>query len=99
MAGTIRVKFAQLLAAKKKREKRQISLYEVARATGVKWATIKRWYRGEDIGRFDAPIVVALIEYFSEGGPPLLVCDLLEYVPEEPVRIRRRRRYSLEAFG
>ena len=69
--------FGTLLAAKRAQEKRNISIAEVARESGVARITLQGW-ANNTVTRFDAPVINALCKYFDcQPG------DLFEYVKDE----------------
>jgi putative transcriptional regulator len=63
-----------LLAEKAQKEKRNITLKEVANETGVTYKTIHGWANNE-VTRYDAPIIEALCDY--------LECDVGELIVYE----------------
>jgi putative transcriptional regulator len=75
MSMPINNKFGVLLAEKRIREKRKVSLTEVHEATGVARPTLQAW-ENNTVTRFDTNVVDALCQYFGVG-----LSELLEYVP------------------
>jgi transcriptional regulator with XRE-family HTH domain len=66
----------ELLALKKRRERRHITLGEIAEATGVATSTL--WlYTNNRVSRYDSRILVSLCEYFG--------CELGELLTIEEV--------------
>ena len=59
----INSRFGVLLAEKEAKEKRNIPLVEVERATGVTRKTLQQWASNR-VSRFDTPVLVALCKYF-----------------------------------
>ncbi len=77
MKMTVNNKFAILLAEKRVKERRNISLVEVAEATGISRKTLYAW-ENNTVTRFDVPVINALCEYFGiEPGA------LFQYVKDE----------------
>ena len=76
MLMTVNNRFGTLLAAKRAQEKRNISIAEVARETGIARITLQGWANNA-VTRFDAPVIDALCRYF--GVKP---GDLFEYVDD-----------------
>lgn len=79
MAGKKRIvnRFAELLAIKSRKEGRKISRQEVADAIGVSRSALDSYARNE-VTRFDAPIVLALCNYFECEPGDLLVTEETE---------------------
>lgn len=77
MNVTVNNRFAALLAEKRIKERRNISLQEVAEATGVSRRALYAWENNR-VNRFDVPVIDALCQYF--GVKP---GELFEYVPDE----------------
>jgi transcriptional regulator with XRE-family HTH domain len=71
-------RFGVLLAEKRMKEKRNISLAEIADAANVSRKTLYAWQNNK-VDRFDVKVIEALCGYF---GVPLSA--LLEYIPPEP---------------
>lgn len=81
MKMTVNNRFALLLAEKRINERRNISLAEVAEATGISRKTLYAW-ENNTVTRFDVPVINALCEYFSiEPGL------LFQYVKDKPRKI------------
>ena len=77
MNVTINNKFAVLLAEKRVKERRNISLQEVAESTGISRQSLYKWENNK-VNRFDTPVINALCQYFGiEPGA------LFQYVPDE----------------
>lgn len=77
MNMTVNNRFAILLAEKRVRERRNISLQEVAEKTGVSRRALYAWENNR-VNRFDVPVINALCEYFGiEPGA------LFQYVPDK----------------
>jgi putative transcriptional regulator len=69
-------KFGALLAEKRIRERRNISLSEVAEATGLTRPTLYAW-QNNTVTKYDALIIDKLCQYFGiQPG------ELFEYVPD-----------------
>lgn len=64
MKMTVNNRFGILLAEKRIKERRPISLSEVAEATGVSRKTLYAWENNK-VNRFDVPVIDALCEYFG----------------------------------
>ena len=77
MNVAINNRFGILLAEKRIREKRKISLTEVHETTGVSRPTLQAW-ENNTVTRFDTDVIEALCQYFGVN-----LSDLLEYVPPE----------------
>ncbi|MBI5944646.1 MAG: helix-turn-helix transcriptional regulator [Chloroflexi bacterium] len=77
MNVTVNNRFAALLAEKRIKERRNISLQEVAEATNVSRQSLYKW-ENNSVNRFDVPVINALCKYF--GIKP---GELFEYVPDE----------------
>ena len=78
MNVTINNKFAVLLAEKRVKERRNISLQEVAESTGISRQSLYKWENNK-VNRFDTPVINALCQYFGiEPGA------LFQYVPDPP---------------
>lgn len=70
-------RFAALLADKRIKERRNISLQEVAEKTGVSRQALYKW-ENNTVTRFDVPVIDALCKYFSVKPG-----DLFEYIEGE----------------
>ena len=70
-------KFGVLLAEKRANAKRNISLSEVAKETGVSRPTLVAW-ANNTVTRFDMPVIEALCQYFD-----VTLSELLEYTPPQ----------------
>jgi DNA-binding Xre family transcriptional regulator len=70
-------RFAALLADKRIKERRNISLQEVAEKTGVSRQALYKW-ENNTVTRFDVPVIDALCKYFDVKPG-----DLFEYIPNE----------------
>ncbi len=77
MNVTVNNRFAVLLAEKQVKERRNISLSEVAEVTGVSRQALYKWENNK-VNRFDTPVINAICQYFGiQPG------ELFEYVPDE----------------
>jgi len=77
MNVTVNNRFGILLAEKQKKERRNISLSEVAEVTGVSRQALYKWENNK-VNRFDVPVINAICKYFDiQPG------ELFEYVPDE----------------
>lgn len=74
MYMTVNIRFAILLAEKQIKERRNISLAEVAEKTGVSRKTLYAW-QNNTITRVDLPVLSAICEYFN-----VMPADLMEFV-------------------
>ena len=70
-------KFGVLLAEKRAKEKRNISLLEVLKETGVSRPSLSAW-ANNTVTRFDLSVIEKLCQYFGVS-----LSDLLEYTPPE----------------
>lgn len=61
---TINNRFGVLLAEKSAREKRNISISEVSRISGITRQTLQSWANNA-VSRYDAPVIDALCTYFN----------------------------------
>ncbi|HNE03588.1 MAG TPA: helix-turn-helix transcriptional regulator [Anaerolineales bacterium] len=77
MSVTVNNRFAILLAEKRIKERRNISLAEVADEIGISRKTLYAW-ENNTVTRFDVPVIDALCQYFSVKPG-----DLFEYIEEE----------------
>ncbi|RJP51877.1 MAG: XRE family transcriptional regulator [Anaerolineaceae bacterium] len=77
MSVTVNNRFAVLLAEKRVKERRNISLQEVAKGTGISRQSLYAW-ENNDVHRFDDVIINALCQYF--GIKP---GELFEYIEDE----------------
>ena len=71
-------RFAIMLAEKRVKERRNISLQEVAEKTGIARKTLYAW-ENNTVTRFDVSVIDAICKYF--GVKP---GDLFEYVENSP---------------
>jgi putative transcriptional regulator len=78
MTVPINNRFGVLLAEKRMREKRRISLTEVHEETGISRPTLQAW-ENNTVTRFDLPVIEALCQYFGVN-----LSGLLEYIPPQP---------------
>jgi DNA-binding Xre family transcriptional regulator len=77
-------KFGVLLAEKRAKEKRTISLLEVSKETGISRPTLVAW-SNNTVTRFDLPVIEALCKYFG-----VALSELLEYTPnDEPTQTKK----------
>lgn len=85
MSVTVNNRFGILLAEKKKKERRNISLQEVAEATGISRQALYKWENNR-VNRFDVPVINALCQYFGiQPG------ELFEYVPDEAQPAKKKK--------
>lgn len=77
MNVAINNRFAVLLAERRVKERRNISLQEVSNETGISRQALYKWENNK-VNRFDVPVIDALCQYFGvEPGA------LFQYVPNE----------------
>lgn len=77
MRMTVNNRFAALLAEQRIKERRNISLQEVAEKTGISRKTLYAW-ENNTVTRFDLPVIAALCEYFNiDAG------ELIQFIREE----------------
>ena len=76
-------RFGVLLAEKRAKAKKNISLSEVAQETGVSRPTLVAW-ANNTVTRFDLPVIEALCQYFNVS-----LSDLLEYSPPKQKSARK----------
>ena len=76
MPGQLYNRLRVLLAKKAETEKRNISLKEVQRVTGIAWTTLQSW-ANNDVTRFDASVIIKLCDY--------LQCELVDLITYEKV--------------
>ncbi len=74
MPGTISNRFRVLLAQKAEQEKRNISLKEVQRGTGIPWSSLQAW-ANNDVERFDAKVIIKLCDYLECEIKDLIIFD------------------------
>ncbi len=85
MSMTVNNRFAILLAEKRVKERRNISLQEVAEKTGVTRQALYKWENNR-VNRFDVPVINALCQYFGiEPG------QLFQYVPDEKPATKKKK--------
>lgn len=77
MRMTVNNRFGILLAEKRIKERRPISLSEISEITGVSRRALYAWENNR-VNRFDVPVIDALCEYFG-----IVPGDLFHYVPNE----------------
>jgi putative transcriptional regulator len=77
MRVTVNNRFAILLAEKRVKERRNISLAEISEETGISRRALYAW-ENNSVTRFDVPVIDALCKYF--GIKP---GDLFEYIEDE----------------
>lgn len=88
MNVTVNNRFAALLAEKRVKERRNISLQEIAEKTGVSRRALYAWENNR-VNRFDTPVINALCQYFGiEPG------QLFEYVPYVPDEVPPKKKKS-----
>ena len=75
MPGEIITRFRVLLAQKAETERRNITLKEVQKETGIAWTTLQSWAKGNKVTRFDAQIIIKLCDY--------LKCDIKDLIVYE----------------
>jgi len=78
MSMPVNNRFGLLLAEKRMKEKRNISLAEIADETSISRKTLYAW-QNNTVDRFDVKVIEALCQYFGVS-----LADLLEYIPPEP---------------
>jgi len=86
MSVPVNNKFGVLLAAKRAKEKRNISLADVADEINVSRKTLYAW-QNNTVDRFDAKVIQALCNYFGVG-----LSDLLELVPSDPPKPPKKKK-------
>ena len=64
MPGKLYNRLRVLLAQKAEYEKRNISLKEVQRGTGIAWTTLQSW-ANNDVTRYDALVIIKLCDYLD----------------------------------
>ena len=79
-------RFGILLAEKRSREKRTISLLEVSKETGVSRPSLTAW-ANNTVTRFDVPVIEALCQYFGVS-----LSELLQYDPPDPLTKQKTAR-------
>jgi len=85
MTVTVNNRFAVLLAEKQVKERRNISLSEVAEMTGVSRQALYKWENNK-VNRFDVPVINAICKYFDiQPG------ELFEYVPDEKPPAKKKK--------
>ena len=85
MNVTVNNRLGILLAEKQKQERRNISLSEVAEATGVSRQSLYKWENNK-VNRFDTPVINAICKYFDiQPG------ELFEYVPDETPPAKKKK--------
>jgi len=77
MSVPISNNFAVLLQKKQDKERRFVSLSEVAQATGITRKTLYQWEKNA-ITRYDPKVIDALCEYFG-----ITLQELLNHTPPE----------------
>ena len=82
---TVNNRFAILLDKKRAKERRNISLQEVAKATGIARKTLYAW-EANSVNRFDSPVINALCQYF--GIKP---GELFEYIEDEKPAPKKKK--------
>ncbi len=80
MPGKIVNHFRILLAQKATVLQKNIALLDVQRDTGIAWSTLNSWANNQ-VTRYDAPVMMALCEYFD-----CQVGDLLVFEKENPIQ-------------
>lgn len=79
MSGKIVNRFRILLAKKATKQQQSIALMDVQRETGIAWSTLNSWANNR-LTRYDAPVIIALCEYFDCQIGDLLVFDREEHM-------------------
>jgi DNA-binding Xre family transcriptional regulator len=74
MAGHVSNSFRVLLARKAEHEKRNISLKEVQRETGIPWTSLQSWANNK-VTRFDAQVIMKLCDFLDCDINDLIVYD------------------------
>lgn len=69
---TIENRFGVLLAEKAAKERRNISIAEVARETGLTRQTLQAW-ANNTISRYDAPVINSICDYLGCTPGELIV--------------------------
>ena len=82
MAGKIANRFRVLLAEKADREKRNISLKEVQRATGIPWTSLQSWANNK-VTRFDAKVIMKLCDFLN--------CDIKDLIVYNRGKVEMRK--------
>ncbi len=85
MSVTVNNRFAALLAEKRIKERRNISLQEVAEATGVSRQALYKW-ENNSINRFEMRVINALCKYFG-----IQIGDLFEYIEDESPPAKKKK--------
>lgn len=85
MSVTVNNRFAALLAEKRIKERRNISLQEVAEATGVSRQALYKW-ENNSINRFEIRVINALCKYFG-----IQIGDLFEYIEDESPPAKKKK--------
>jgi putative transcriptional regulator len=86
MSVTVNNRFAALLADKRIKERRNISLQEVAEATKISRQALYKWENNK-VNRFDVPVIDALCKYFGISPG-----DLFEYIEDEaPPKTKKKK--------
>jgi putative transcriptional regulator len=81
---TVNNRFAILLDKKRVKERRDISLQDVAKATGIARKTLYAW-QNNSVKRFDVPVINALCQYFD-----IELGELFEYVKDKPTTKKKK---------
>lgn len=85
MNVTVNNRFAALLAEKRIKERRNISLQEVAEATKISRQALYKWENNK-VNRFDVPVINALCRYFD-----IKPGDLFEYIEDEAPPAKKKK--------
>ena len=92
MAMTVNNRFAVLLAEKRVKERRNISLQEVAEKMGVTRKTLYQWENNR-VNRFDVSVIDALCTYFDiEAGELIQFIRNNEAQAEKPTKKSRAKK-------
>ena len=67
-------RFAELLAAKARREDRRITIQDVVEETGLARGTVDN-YTHNTVSRFDAPVIKALCDYLGCEPGDLIIME------------------------
>jgi len=85
MNVTVNNRFAVLLAEKQVKERRNISLSEVAEVTGVSRQALYKWENNK-VNRFDTPVINAICQYWGiQPG------ELFEYIEDETPPAKKKK--------
>jgi len=68
------ITFAFYWLKKATKQQQNIALIDVQRETGIAWSTLNSWANNQ-VTRYDAPVIIALREYFGYQVGELLVFE------------------------